>query len=236
MTRHFDFRNDGDATLGSIFHQVAEFILGIVTTLGTLAALLQILVATGIPVFPQLTRTPGCKVVESRIALDFNAPSCSISQMDMETVELILRHHINLFLEEGDREIMTRNIEHQATPLVGRCIHDVAACDALLGSKLLHGLPGTEETLAAGGTDFNGIRCHMKPVCLWRRGIGELGKLHHSLGCIIHLDIPCLGIDILGISAYLVFYFHTVAGVEYALAHRNLLWFRQQILSLKGRG
>ena len=40
MTRHLDFRNNGDATLGSIFHQVAEFILGIVTTLGTLAALL----------------------------------------------------------------------------------------------------------------------------------------------------------------------------------------------------
>ena len=52
MPRHFDFWNNGDATLGSIFHQVAEFILGIVTTLGTLAALLQILVAIGIPVFP----------------------------------------------------------------------------------------------------------------------------------------------------------------------------------------
>ena len=234
MTRHLDFRNDGDATLGSIFHQVAEFILGIVTTLGTLAALLQILVAIGIPVFPQLARTPGCKVVKSRIALDFDAPSGSIGQMDMETVELVFRHHINLLLEEGDWEIMTGNIEHQSTPLIGWCIHDVAACDALLGGKLLHGLPGTEETFAAGGTDFNGIRCHMKLVCLWRRCIGELGKLHHSLGCIIHLDIPCLGIDILGISAYLVFYFHTVAGVEYALAHRNLLRFRQQALSLKG--
>ena len=61
----------------------------------------------------------------------------------METVELVFRHHINLLLEEGNREEMTGNIEHQATPLVGRCIHDVAAYDALLGSKLLHGLPGT---------------------------------------------------------------------------------------------
>ena len=133
MTRHLDFRNDGDATLGSIFHQVAEFILGIVTTLGTLTALLQILVAIGIPVFPQFTRTPGCKVVESRITLDFDAPSGSIGQMDMETVELVFRHHINLLLEEGDREEMTGNIEHQTAPLVGRCIHDVAACNTLLG-------------------------------------------------------------------------------------------------------
>ena len=127
---------------------------------------------------------------------------------------------------------MTGYIEHQSTPLIGRSIHDIAAYNALLGGKLLHGLPGTEETFAAGGTDFNGIRCHMKLVCLWRRCIGEFGKLHHSLGCIVHLDIPCLGIDILGISAYLVFYFHTVAGVEYALAHRNLLRFRQQALGM----
>ena len=235
MTRHFDFRNDGDATLGSIFHQVAEFILGIVTTLGTLAALLQILVAIGIPVFPQLTRTPGGKVVESRITLDFNAPSGSIGQMDMETVELILRHHINLLLEEGNREEMTGNIEHQATPLVGRCIYDVAACDALLGGKLFHGLPGTEEPLAAGGTDFNGIRCHMQLVCFRRRGVSKLGELHHSFGSIIHLGIPCLGIDVLGISTYLVFDFHTVAGFKHALAHRNLLRFWQQILSLNRR-
>ena len=156
--------------------------------------------------------------------------------MDMETIELIFRHYINLLLEEGDWEVMTGNIEHQAAPLVGRCIHDVAACDAFLGGKLLHGLPGTKKAFAAGGTDFNGIRCHTKPVCLWRRCIGEWSKLHHSLGCIVHLDIPCLGIDILGISAYLVFYFHTVAGVKNALAHRNLLRFWQQALSLKGRG
>jgi hypothetical protein len=122
-----------------------------------------------------------------------------------------------------------------SSPLIGRSIHDVAACDALLGSKLLHGLPGTEETLAAGGTDFNGIRCHMKLVCFRRRGVSKFGELHHSFGSIIHLGIPCLGIDILGISAYLVFYFHTVAGFKHALAHRNLLRFWQEILSLNRR-
>ena len=152
--------------------------------------------------------------------------------MDMETVELIFRHHINLLLEEGDWEVMTGNIKHQTTPLVGRCIHDVAACNAFLGGKLLHGLPGTEETFAAGSTDFNGIRCHMQLVCFRRRGVVKLGELHHPLGSIIHLGIPCLGIDILGISAYLVFYFHTACCAEHALAHRNLLPLWQQVMSL----
>ena len=67
--------------------------------------------------------------------------------MEVQTVELVLRHHVNLLLDEADRLKMARHVKHYRAPLVGRRVVDVASHDAMLGLELAYGLPCVAESV-----------------------------------------------------------------------------------------
>ena len=118
MCRHLYLRNNRNMTLCRILHQFANIILRIKTALCMRVILFAIFagILTEPPFLPDGFRPPGGKVGESRILLYFNPPACTISQMQMQTVEFIACQCIDLFLHKLLGTEMTGNIQHE-TPI-----------------------------------------------------------------------------------------------------------------------
>ena len=122
--RHLDFRNQRDVMLLRVGHQFANVILGIVTAFCLRIVFLTILAITVPPVLPYRLRTPSSKLCQSWILLDFDTPSCRIRQMQVQTVNFVIRKNVHLFLYELFIEKMTRNIQHHSTIRETRFILD----------------------------------------------------------------------------------------------------------------
>ena len=122
--RHLDFRNQRDVMLLRVGHQFANVILGIVTAFCLRIVFLTILAITVPPVLPYRLRTPSSKLCQSWILLDFDTPSCRIRQMQVQTVNFVIRKNVHLFLYEFLVEKMTRNIQHHSTIRETRFILD----------------------------------------------------------------------------------------------------------------
>ena len=97
MSRHFDFRNQSDVMLLCIRNQFTNIVLGIVPSLCLRVVLFTILTVAVPPVFPYCLRTPGSKLGQQ-----------------VQTVNLVVRKDIHLFLYEFLIEEMARYIQHHS--------------------------------------------------------------------------------------------------------------------------
>ncbi len=108
MTRHFDFRNDGDVTSRSVFDNILDLLLCVEATVsGTFAI--------------HTCRTDLCQL---RIFLDLDTPALIICQMPMQTIDLEHSQYINLFLDVIDGYEMAADIDHHTTPFEARFVFD----------------------------------------------------------------------------------------------------------------
>ena len=161
--------------------------------------------------------------------------------MQMQAVELISRHGVDLTLQEVDGTEMARHIEHHRTPLVCRCVNHIAACHSLLRSQLSHRSPSQTEAVGTGGSDKDGVGRNMQLVGfglstvfqrqsgyrLWRQSV----EYHHLAGASLANSHPWLGIDVAGDVPHPVLHSHLSAtGMECAFGWRIRLWFGQYAL------
>ena len=98
-----------------IFHDFTALVLGEVTTFSTFRTFFYILTITIPPFFPILAGTPSSEISQTRILLDFDTPTGSISQVDVQAVQLVVSHRINLLLHEVQAEEVTGYVKHHTT-------------------------------------------------------------------------------------------------------------------------
>ena len=122
MGRHFDLRNNGYIVFLCISHQFPDIILCIIATLCTGIGFFTIFPLSVPPVFPDSLRTPCRKLGQTRILLDFNTPSGSIGQMQVKTVDLIVRQQVYLTFHKFFTAEMTGHIQHDTTVFKTRFI------------------------------------------------------------------------------------------------------------------
>ena len=141
-----------------IFHDFTALVLSEVTTRCTFRTFFQVL-AVGIPPFlPVLTCTPCGKVGQAWILLDFDTPSGRIGQVDVQTVELVVCHCINLLLHEVQTEEMTGNIEHHTTIFKARFVGNGTHCHLVrFAGHLQQSLNTIEQTCTRSRFDSHAL-------------------------------------------------------------------------------
>ena len=187
VARHLYFGHDSDATLCCVLHEVAQLVLSIVATVCALFAFILVLASEFAPLLPGLSFAPCSKTGKARVALYLYAPACSVGEVEVEAVELILCHHVNLLLEERNGLEVARHVEHQRAPLEGGSILNVARHDAILLLQLLYGLPGEAEAVGRSGTDEQCVLSDVEVVSLGRRSVGEACEAYHLLSVVVSL-------------------------------------------------
>ena len=86
----------------------------------------------------------------------------------MQTVKLILSHHIDLALDEAQRIEMAHHVKHQSAPLIGRSILHVHTRHTLLVCYLAYGLPSTHKSLLCSSFYLQRVGYDMQAISLWR--------------------------------------------------------------------
>ena len=126
MTRHFDFRNHRDLVFRCIVDDLAHIVLGEVATIGIRSANVAVLAVFAIvpPMTPVALGAIGGLLGEFRMALHLKSPASCISEVEMQTVELVMSHGIDLLHHKLLAEEMTAEVEHEATVLESRSIGD----------------------------------------------------------------------------------------------------------------
>ena len=124
MRRHLYLRDKGNVTVGSITHQFTYVILRIITAVSAGSALLAIFPSVGSipPSFPHGFRTPCGKLRQPWIFLDFNSPSGSIRQVQVQPVYFITCQRIHLLHQKLFRAEMPGHVNHKAAIIKARSI------------------------------------------------------------------------------------------------------------------
>ena len=119
MTWHFDFWNHRDLVFSSIVDDFAHIVLGEVATIGIRSANVAVLAVFAIvpPLTPVALGAIGGLLGEFRMALHLKSPASCIGEVEMQTVELVMSHGIDLLHHKLLAEEMTAEVEHEATVL-----------------------------------------------------------------------------------------------------------------------
>ena len=168
VSRHLYFWHDGDATLSSVAHEVAQLVLSVVAAVSASFALVHILASELAPLLPCLSFAPRSELGEARVALNLDAPSGSVGEVKMESVELVLRHDVDLLLEERNGLEVARHVEHERAPLESRSVNNVACHDGVLLLQLVYGLPSEAEAVCRSGADEQRVLSDVEAVSLGR--------------------------------------------------------------------
>jgi hypothetical protein len=102
MSRHFDFRNDGNAAELGVFHEIAQFRLGV-----------KALIGFGFVVFGRETRAFTGKF---GVFFDFHAPALVVGEMEVEYVHFIEGEVVDGFFEVFDGLEGAGAVEHESAP------------------------------------------------------------------------------------------------------------------------
>ena len=168
VTRHLYLGHDGYAAFSSVSNEIAQLVLCVIAAVSAFRTFFDVACAVLRPFLPCALRTPCRQLGEPRIALYLDAPSGSVGEMDVQAVELILRHYVHLLLDEFNRLEMTRHVEHQRAPLICRSVVNVAADNASLRGKLTDSLPSIAESVSSGSTYKECVGSDMQAVSLRR--------------------------------------------------------------------
>ena len=117
--------HDRHALVLRVSHQLPELLLGVVAAKTVLAVAIGAHVAHVLPigmrrrvppVFPHLTGAPRTHLGQSRVGFDLHAPSSSVGEVEMQDVEAVMAHHVDLAIQLVDGQKMAAHIDHHATP------------------------------------------------------------------------------------------------------------------------
>src|SRR5712692_4143222 len=122
MTRHFDFRDDGDEPRRRICDDLAYVVLRIepAITLAVVGALRWI----GRFASHDCLIAPAADFRELGILRDLEPPALIVGEMPVKAVELMNREEIEVFLDELLRHEVARRIEMRASPGEAGCVLD----------------------------------------------------------------------------------------------------------------
>ena len=109
MPGHVDLRHDGNETIGGIGHEVGVLLLRVVATRSS----------------SHLPAPANSRQVRPR--LDLEAPSLVVGQVQVQRVQFVQRHRVDVALHVIDGEEMACHVEHRATPRITRAIDDLDA-------------------------------------------------------------------------------------------------------------
>ncbi len=112
--RHFNLRNNRDKMLTGIFYDFADIILGIVTAESSRFVETEIFAVAVPPFLPVGIGTPGGKICQPGVFLDFNAPSCRVRKVQMQAVDFIVCQCVYLLLHKVFGEEMPGHVQHQS--------------------------------------------------------------------------------------------------------------------------
>ena len=173
VCRHFNFRHNRHAALGGIAHQFAKLCLRVVAPVCVGLAFFHVASVAVPPLFPRSIGAPRPEPREARITLDFHAPAGGIREVQVQAVEFVARHHVDLLLQKIYGKEVARNVEHHAAPLKGGRVCDVAARVGGEGSsfrccsgQLPKRLAGAQESFCCGSLDYKTVGCNTYLVCL----------------------------------------------------------------------
>ncbi len=126
MGRHLDFGHDGDVAHGGILHELAQVVAGVISSAGTRVGLLAVTASVGgvPPLFPVGFGTPGGKLGEARVAGYLDAPSGGIGEVEVQTVELVAGHGVNLLFEKLLAAEVARDVNHHSAIFQPRGVFD----------------------------------------------------------------------------------------------------------------
>ena len=118
VSGHLYLRHNRYATLCCIRHEVAQLLLRVESAVSVGMVFGTVRLTRVIPCAPFLDGAVSHAVDEARIAFYLHTPTLCVGEMQMQAVEFILRHDVNLAFYEIYREEMAHHIEHQTAPLV----------------------------------------------------------------------------------------------------------------------
>ena len=164
-------RDDGDAALRRVCHDVAHFVLGVEPS---------VIFRTEVcPVKVNLsTMADRAEFSEAGVFLDFHPPALVFCQMPVEDVFLVDGHYVQTFLDFVDAVEMASNVDENATVGEARGVLDGSARDYEINSTcplpsielsrehLPDGLKGIDEAVVGVGGYDDLVFSNVKPVGL----------------------------------------------------------------------
>ena len=245
-----------DVALGCVCHNLAALLLCVEVWAVGLACVVAAINAVGNPVVAACC-TNGC---EAWVFLYLEAPSLVIGEVPVETVELVVRHHVDYALYFIEPEEVAAHVEHETAVFKAGRINDAHHGQCILGNalilytghhirreNLLDTLECIVETVGAVCADGNAAGGDVECVTLaakllatvvTRHGyerIGSLGLHLNAVACCV-AEVLCelhrLGRKAIGQLACC--YCETLRQNKCAAAHCHLLGDRGKVDSTVG--
>ena len=116
--------DDVDETLGSVFHNVLNLLLGVVAAVGALLAFAGRVGLT--PGLVVAVNSPGTHIVELGIFGYLDTPPMVVGKVPVKLVHLVGSHQIEVLLYLADAKEMTRHVEKTAAPMETGIVLDMA--------------------------------------------------------------------------------------------------------------
>ena len=117
MTGHVDLWHDGDVSLCGIGHNLTDFSLGVIATIGCLVVKVRVGA-------DNRTTTIRTDCDELGPLWDLDSPALIIGDVPMESVHIVHSKQIDELLNKGNREEMSGTIQMHAPPRKTRSIID----------------------------------------------------------------------------------------------------------------
>ena len=166
--------------LGRKGQDFGDVLFGIVAATGTRRSFLQEIAAYLIlfPIPEIGLGPPGGQLCEPRIGINLQPPARIVHQVEMETVHLEERHHVQLLHHEVLPLEIPAFVQHDAPVAETRPVQDGAADHgAVQGSQHLQGLPGIEHALRVSRLDRYPLLPDLQPVGRLDLPIGQFPAL-----------------------------------------------------------
>ena len=170
MAREVDLGDDVDITFGSIAHNLATVVLGVVAAIGLTVEHAAVATDDGLLSYA----TFRCQVGKS---LHLETPALVVGEMPVELVAAVQGQQVEIALDDVDGEEMTGTVEvHAAIAEAGRIVDGgIGKQDGRLGfyrQTLTQGLDATEDALGLGGLDGDAFLVDGEGIGLAGQSVG----------------------------------------------------------------
>ena len=122
---HFDFGYHINMAGGGVCHNLANLVFGEVATIAAFLAFFGLLGLA--PRHVAAIYSPCTHLGEQGIFVNLDAPAMVVGEVEVELVELVQGHHVQVFLHFVDVEEMTANIQVAASPFKTGIVGDFDA-------------------------------------------------------------------------------------------------------------
>ena len=179
MTRHLYLWDYLNVARSCIAYDILDVFLCVIATVGTWSILMTIL---AVVIHPPLCPIRLCAirgfVCQSRIFLHLHAPSTTISEVPVETVELEISHRINLLLQKVLCPEVARAIDHQTTISETRGVLHLYTSYLPILFELANGLQTIEQARWSQCLNGDTLWCNLQLITLQTYAV-------HCLSCLL---------------------------------------------------